>query len=93
MIVFNIQSLGAVNFKSLINTGDGSYNPIIKKFFKFFDHDVGATTFLNLNEFFKTTLNLMLDRVIWKQKRSDNALVNSSKRLKKENTILNEDDN
>ena len=35
----------------------------------------------------------MLSRVIRKLKRSDDALMNSSKRAKQENTILNEDDN
>ena len=35
----------------------------------------------------------MLGRVIRKLKRSDDALMNSSKRSKQENTILNEDDN
>ena len=51
--VFYIQSSGSVNFKSLIYTGDGSYNPIIKKFFKFFDHDVGTIPLPNLNDTLK----------------------------------------
>ena len=35
----------------------------------------------------------MPGRVIQKRKRFDNGLMNSSKKLKQENTILNEDDN
>ena len=46
--VFNIQSSGSVNleFLSRFYTGDDSYNPIIKKLFKFFGRDVATTAFL-----------------------------------------------
>ena len=59
--VYHIQSSGAVNLKFLIGfyTGDGSYNPIIKKLLKFFNRDVGTSPFPNWNEFYKKTLNLM----------------------------------
>ena len=38
-------------------------------------------------------MNLTPASIIQKRKRSDNGLVNPSKKLKQENTILNKDDN
>ena len=93
--VFNIQSSGAVNLKFLIAfyVGDGAYNPDIKKFFKCWNLDVSSTSFKHLNDFFRKTLNLMAGSVIRKRKHSDDGLVNPSKKLKLENTILNKVDN
>ena len=53
--VLDIQSSGSVNLKFLITfyTGDGSYNPIIKKFFKFWKRDVSTTPTDPLNHFFQ----------------------------------------
>ena len=55
--VFNIKSSGAVNLKFLIAfyIGDGTSNPLIKKFFKFFNRDVGTSPSEHLNDFFRKT--------------------------------------
>ena len=57
--VFNIQSSGAVNLKILIAfyIGDSTSNPIIRKFFKFWNRDVSSTPSDHLNDFFRKTLS------------------------------------
>ena len=67
--VFDIKSSGAVNLKFLIAfyVGDCTSNPLIKKFFKFWNCDVSSTPFKYLNDIFRKTLNLMPGSVIRKK--------------------------